>query len=311
MSQEKPGSANDASGIDDNKVRSTYLSRSRVIFVFALFLVAFALFFQNGHFAGLAIGDGEGAAPPLVMFKGQGLIEAPIRDIFVVLYDTDHKKKLLDKTVDFRIIDTHSKSEFTVYNHMDSPFIMVSDRDVILRTGLVFDPKSHTVHAPFWSVPHKDIPHQNGIERMERCNGSWVLEYKGPNKTMVTYAVEADPGGWVPMWVVNLVNKEVPGQTIANMARQAQKKSLYQDTDKLVTERFDFDSLLGLNPSERVGNPSKRVGNALEEPERVEPSLIPSDGSEFGEASGLEQESELEEEPNLGTGSMLGAKPKL
>ena len=246
MHQEESGLTQNSFGLSKKKLSRTRLRYTKAIFCLAFVGLAWSFSLYNGNIAGLATGSGENGNSPLVMFKGQKLIESSIRDIFVVLYDMDHKAELLDKTVDFRVIDTHSTSEFTIYNHMDSPFFLVHDRDVILKTDLIFDPKSHTIHARFWSVPHKDIPPRSGIQRMGMLKGRWVLEYKGPNKTMVTYAVEADPGGWIPMWVVNLVNKEVPARTIANMARQARKQHLYRDATKLVADRFDLDSLVGL-----------------------------------------------------------------
>ena len=206
----------------------------------------------------------------LVAFKGQALLELSIRDIFTVLYDSDHKLELLDKTVEYRLMEIHSKTEFTIYNHIGSPFLLVSDRDVVLRTNIFFNAKAHTIHTPFWNVPHEDMPPRDGIERMEKCKGSWTLEHKGPNKTLVTYEVEADPGGWLPMWVVNIANKQLPHRTISNMRRQAKKTELYEKSSALISEHFDFAGLLGITPPEKKEEPAPT-------PEKEEVSAAPAD----------------------------------
>ncbi len=224
-----------------------------ILFLIATFfpftLHAEAPWKEVSHKDGIRVWSRKLPGTNLVEFKGQGLADSSIKDIFAVLYDSDHKLDLLSQSEEYRLVEIHSKTQFTIYNHIKSPFLLVSDRDVVLKTDMVFDPKNKMLITPFWNISHPSIPARNGIERMPKCRGSWTLEYKGPNKTLITYEVESDPGGWVPSWVVNIANKKLPHQTIANMRRQAKKKHIYKKSHAIIEEHFELDTLLGLSPS--------------------------------------------------------------
>jgi hypothetical protein len=44
---------------------------------------------------------------------------------------------------------------------------------------------------------------QKGVVRVKVCNGTWLLEPDGPEKTRATYAIYSDSGGAIPSFIAN------------------------------------------------------------------------------------------------------------
>ncbi len=79
------------------------------------------------------------------------------------------------------------------------------------------------VWARFQSVTVASVGPVPGVVRMPRLVGFYHLEAIDAGHTRVTYQVDADPGGWLPGWLVKATTRKLPIQTIVGLRQQVAK----------------------------------------------------------------------------------------
>jgi polyketide cyclase/dehydrase/lipid transport protein len=135
-------------------------------------------------------------------FKAVGEIDAPIKTVHAVIDDFGNYTSFMPYTVECRIVKQEGGSTF-FYQRL-SPKI-VSDRDYTLRVrekswrgenGLVF---LHRFEAANEAGPAE----AKGYARVRICEGGWLLEPLGDNKTRATYSIDTDNGGKIPAFIAN------------------------------------------------------------------------------------------------------------
>ena len=136
-------------------------------------------------------------------FKAVGEVDAPIRIVHAVIDDFENYASFMPFTVECRIVKRDGGGSTFFYQRL-SPKI-VSDRDYTLRVrekswrgenGLVF---LHRFEAANESGPAET----KGFTRVKVCEGSWLLEPLGENKTRATYSIDTDNGGKIPAFIAN------------------------------------------------------------------------------------------------------------
>jgi len=95
----------------------------------------------------------------------------------------------------------------------------------VLSSAAAFDARTHEVRIDFWSITHPKEPPVPGVVRIPSLRGHWTLSpLNGGHATQAEYQVHADPGGSLPGWIVNMVSKEIPFQTIASLREQVKRR---------------------------------------------------------------------------------------
>jgi hypothetical protein len=116
-----------------------------------------------------------------------------------------------------------AKDKMIIYNRVGSPAPFVDDRDMVLASDAVFDLRARSIELRFREITDPRVPPVDGVVRMPKTRGYWRLQYHEDEVTDVTYQVQADPGGSIPQWLVNMASKGLPLHTIQGLRRQAQK----------------------------------------------------------------------------------------
>ena len=199
--------------------------------------------------AGVIVEERAWPEKSLVEFRGVTIIDAPIKDLFAVLFDDEFKTEWMDRISEFRVVEAFNKRRIRMYNRIQSPFALVSDRDVVFDSDIRFLPQHRTIVARFYAVDDKREPERDNAVRMKELSGQWVLVMLGTNETRVTYWVRADPGGLMPTWVVNIANSRIPFRTLVNLERQV-KKPIYERSHMLLESLFDWSGFEWSPPGE-------------------------------------------------------------
>ena len=242
------------------------MSSAKQIIILQIFLITGSdaiasqsgdLWIEESTANGITVWTRQNQEGGLVSYRAKTQINAPIKDVFAVLYDGQHKSQLLENSASYEVLDIHSKTEFTIYNQVNMNSLFISNRDIVFKTAIEFDPHNHTITARFWNVNHPLKPPTDGIVRIEECKGMWQVQWRSNNSTLLTYEVEVDPGGWLPIWLVNYSNRTIPRKTIENMRRQVAHQELYTKSHKILSKHFEFFSELGLkSPTNSPSPPS-------------------------------------------------------
>jgi hypothetical protein len=169
---------------------------------------------------GIKVFRKEVPGSPLVAFRGEGMIAAPLEKLLWVLADNAHRTDWVDRLKKSVVLSTTGNYEYVVYQHFSLPF-PISDRDYVYRGRATRD-KHGVVTLDIASVTHPKAPATVGV-RAHLIGSRYVLTPKGPDKTYVVVEVHTDPKGAIPTWLVNLIQKSWPMKTLKGLRAQVAK----------------------------------------------------------------------------------------
>src|SRR5207244_1577503 len=134
-------------------------------------------------------------------FRGETVIPASLRLVLAVLHDQKHKKEWMENCVENRVLRYFAPGKVVLYNRIGSPFPLISDRDVVVRTKLDIHKDERRVRIEGEDTKDDNGPPVDGVVRMARLQVSWDLTALDASSTHAVYQVQADPGGALPMWL--------------------------------------------------------------------------------------------------------------
>ena len=157
---------------------------------------------SEGQSGGLALFSQPRANSSLKKFKAIGEIEAPVRVVHAVIDDFENYPSFMPYTVECRVVK--HESDATYFYQRLSPKI-VSDRDYTLRIReKSWKGQNGTVFQHSFEAANEVGPGETkGFTRVKICQGAWLLEPVGDNKTRATYTIDTDSGGKIPAFIAN------------------------------------------------------------------------------------------------------------
>jgi hypothetical protein len=123
-------------------------------------------------------------------------------------------------TVVSRLLKKVGHSEFLYYTVIDAPW-PITDRDMVVVLNVNRSDNELTITAN--SAANK-IPRNKEFIRVPSSHSTYVFRKKNKNQVTVSYAMQIDPGGSVPVWLVNLVCAQAPYLSFKKMKAQVSKK---------------------------------------------------------------------------------------
>lgn len=142
------------------------------------------------------------AGSPIKEFKAVGEIDAPTPVVYAVIADFENYPRFMPYTTECRLLKR--EGDATIGYQRLSPKI-VADRDYALRVRSKSWPSGDgTAYLNWWTAANEHAPPEKpGVVRVKVCDGGWLLEPNGANKTRATYSVYTDTGGLIPPFVAN------------------------------------------------------------------------------------------------------------
>jgi hypothetical protein len=175
---------------------------------------------------GVAIYSRAHPGSKLKEFKAIGEMDGSSRTVHNVIDDVAAYSSFMPYTKECRVIK-QEKNSIIAYQRI-SPKI-VSDRDYTIRIEKKSWPEENGLaYSNRWEQANEEgPPEQEGVFRVKLCEGSWLLEPTGPNKTRATYYVFTDSGITVPVFLANKISETGITKLFAAVRKQA-KEPKYQ-----------------------------------------------------------------------------------
>ena len=150
-------------------------------------------------------------------YKAVFVVKASLNKVVKVLKDVPGRYNWLHNTIEIREVERKGNA-VSVYNLVDAPW-PVSDRDNI--TTFTFNELSPTkVRVDMQVVKtHAKAPIYEGIVRIEKLQGFWLLTDRGNGRTEVLQQCVAEPGGSIPDWLANSAVVDTPYQSMYKLKR--------------------------------------------------------------------------------------------
>lgn len=135
-------------------------------------------------------------------FRAVGVIDAPPAAVFAVLDDSEAYPSFMPYTSEVRVLK-RDKNTVLAYQRLELP--IVSDRDYTLRS------KHQRWMGPdgpiYWIrwEPANDLgpAEKPGVQRVNVCEGGWLLEPTESGGTRAIYTIYTDSGGAIPPMLAN------------------------------------------------------------------------------------------------------------
>jgi hypothetical protein len=183
------------------------------------------------------------AGSPLHEFRGSGVIEAPISAVLGVLNDAERRTEWMKEAAANNRVESVDAINEIFYSRTKAPW-PVAHRDVVLRAHTIIDPAAGQVRIELTSQEHPAWPPQKGVVRMPFVRGHWYLwPEHGGAWTRAEYQVHANPGGSLPDWIVNMVSKKIPFETILGMQQQVKRRT-YPDFEKKLVALPEYQAVV-------------------------------------------------------------------
>jgi hypothetical protein len=188
-----------------------------------------------GEKDGIKVYRMEVPGSPLVAFKGVKVMPVPITKVAQVILDedTEKKKEWIDMIKDFQIVQKGTFESVT-YSAYDLPWPL-TDRDYVIHSHLKIDNEGNQIVIELKSTEHPKAPKTIGV-RAELVRSLYKLVPRPGRTTEVTVEIQTDPKGDLPKWLVNVIQKGWPSNTLKKMEMQALRPDTQEN--ELIKAKF-------------------------------------------------------------------------
>lgn len=148
-------------------------------------------------------------------------LPAKLSQMVALILDVNAGEDWVYGTKSSTLLKKVSPSELYYYSEVDIPW-PINNRDFIAHLIVSQDPRTKVVTINGPTEPNY-LPAKENIVRINHSNGKWVLTPIKSNLIQIDYTLEVDPGGTIPVWLVNLFATSGPSETFKKMKTQIQK----------------------------------------------------------------------------------------
>lgn len=162
----------------------------------------------------------------LVAFRGEVLIQAPLKKVATILVDQQLQKQWVDAYVEGKNISQKSEFEYVQYSQTKLPWPF-QNRDFVFNAYAKIDTDPNTMVLVMNSIDDPLMPPRDEVVRGEIIQSYYYLkELKGLTATRLVVEMKVDPKGSIPLWLVNLSQKRWPHNTLMAIKKLSLKDDL-------------------------------------------------------------------------------------
>ncbi len=151
----------------------------------------------------------------LKSFRIEADIKTAAPTLGAVFTDFDHFCDWIYRCGETRVLKHISDTEYLIYIVHRAPY-GVSDRDTIIHGKAYRDDARHAVIIKTWEERYA-LPEQPHLVRMVNEELEWTFTSRPGGIIHVQLLGYADPGGWIPRWVDNMVQLDAPYYSVRNL----------------------------------------------------------------------------------------------
>lgn len=166
------------------------------------------------------VGSVEGM--DLLAFKGVDSLNHSMADIIAVLSDIDKADEWINGMVEADTVEVLGPTSRIDYNRQHIPWPL-SDRDFVFKITTRVSADQRQIVFDLKSVEHDNKPVRPDIVRASLLQSYLKLTAQTEIKTTLEIMMLADPKGMLPVWLVNMVNRQWAPNTINSLRRYMQE----------------------------------------------------------------------------------------
>ena len=164
---------------------------------------------------GIDVFRGETGQEGLYAAKGIGIVPASLNKVASALLDPDRRIEWFPDLISSFIVKVVSANERFEYMAVRTPFPL-ANRDFIYRGKFTYNKDTKTMEIGFASETLAEAP-ETEIVRGRIVGSMFTLRERFDGFTILEHVAAIDPRGYVPTWIVNLIQANVPFNMISNL----------------------------------------------------------------------------------------------
>lgn len=139
-------------------------------------------------------------------------LNASLSSVVAVIRDFENYPLWIYKCAHAKLLKSVGDSDMYYYHITDTPW-PVEDRDMVSRVVITQNDKSLELKINSTGIPDY-LPKRDGFLRLPKSNTLWILTPIGPNLIQAQYILSIDPGGDVPVWLLNVFVTDGPFESL-------------------------------------------------------------------------------------------------
>ncbi|MDO8329548.1 MAG: START domain-containing protein [Fluviicoccus sp.] len=154
-------------------------------------------------------------------FKLEVLIDGSLDAVARVHYDVENIKRWFWETKESRLLKKVSNTEYYYYQVYNAP-LTVPDRDSVVHVSIEpYSAKKGFMMHRLRAAPDF-MPPQKGLTRVLAQDMTIKFTPVGKDKTRLEAEGYIDPGGTIPAWTINFVQRSAPYVSMVGLQRMVQ-----------------------------------------------------------------------------------------
>jgi len=153
--------------------------------------------------------------------KVECTVDGTLDKLVKILNDVNNHKNWIYNTKQSYILKKINANEYYYYTETSLPWPM-QNRDAVVHIKFQRDNANQTLNIAAYGEPNY-IPEVDGKVRVPRSSNTWQVTVPAPNKLLIVYVFEAEPGGHIPPWLVNTFVNKGPYESFRKLAELLKK----------------------------------------------------------------------------------------
>jgi len=158
----------------------------------------------------------------IVKAKAIATLNAPLNKVRAILDDIDHRHEWIPYLKLSKALTNYNsngnKNKRIEYSHFHAPW-PASDRDFVYEIELIASSDKQLVYK-MKSVASELMPINKQIIRANLLETIYTLTAINNKTTKVELIFHADPKGWIPDWIVNIIQRVLPYKILVKLGER-------------------------------------------------------------------------------------------
>lgn len=157
----------------------------------------------------------------IVKAKARVNINVPLIKIKSILDDVSHRHEWIPFLNMSKTLTQYENDKRIEYSHFHAPW-PASDRDFVYEIELLKKTDNMVIYT-MQSIDSNLMPVNNDKIRADLFETIYTLTTKPDGSTDVELIYHADPKGWIPNWIINIIQRVLPYKIMHNLRDRSQK----------------------------------------------------------------------------------------
>jgi len=157
----------------------------------------------------------ESKSNDIVKAKARTIVNFPINTIKLIIDDISHRHEWVPYLKNSKALSIYKNNKRIEYSHFSAPW-PASDRDFVYQIELISESNKQLVYK-MRSIESSLMPENNYRIRAELYESIYTLTALNKETTVVDLVFHADPKGWLPNWIINIIQRVLPYKILKNL----------------------------------------------------------------------------------------------